>query len=45
MDDLDLCLSGLCAIKEGRTSSAEELAAFQAHNAETERLGLLAGFA
>jgi hypothetical protein len=44
MKDLDLCLTGLRAIEEGRTPSEEELAAFQAHNAETERLGLLAGF-
>ena len=36
-------MSGICTIKEGRTPSEEELA-FQAHNAEAERLGLLAGF-
>jgi hypothetical protein len=44
MNDLDLCLTGLGAIGEGRIPSEEELAVFQAHNAETGRLGLLAGF-
>jgi len=41
---LDLCASGLAVVREGRTPSDEELAAFRAHNAKTERLGRLAGF-
>jgi hypothetical protein len=43
-EDLDLRLSGLRANREGRSPSDEELAALRAHNAETERLGRLAGF-
>jgi hypothetical protein len=43
-EDLDLCVSGLDAVREGRTPSDQELAAFGAHNAETERLGRPADF-
>ena len=43
-EQLQLCRSGVTAAQQGREPSEREAAAIHAHNAETERLSLLAGF-
>ena len=43
-EEFELYLSGARAAREGRAPNEGESAAIQAHNAELERLSLLAGF-